>query len=180
VRRAALERDGHTCQVCGAGEPLDVHHKQPLRSFRSFEEGNRLENLISLCPNCHRRAEIVVAMRSGLAGLSFVLRHLAPLYLMCDPGDLGVHSDPRSDLAEGGPALVIFDNVGNALGFSERLFELHEELMAAALELVSACGCQDGCPSCVGPGGEQGQGSKRETLALLGELAALRQPAVGV
>ncbi|UYN90431.1 MAG: DEAD/DEAH box helicase [Anaerolineales bacterium] len=174
VRKAALERDGHRCQVCGAPEPLDVHHKQPLRSFRSHEEGNRLENLVSLCPTCHRRAEAVVAMRSGLAGLSFVLRHLAPLYLMCDPSDLGVHSDPRSDLAEGGPVVVMYDNVGNALGFSERLFDLHGELMAAALELVENCGCKDGCPSCVGPGGEQGQGSKRETLALLRELVAER------
>jgi DEAD/DEAH box helicase domain-containing protein len=113
-------------------------------------------------------------MRSGLAGLSFVLRHLAPLYLMCDPGDLGVHSDPKSDLAGGAPVVVIFDNVGNALGFSERLFELHDELMAAAHELVAACGCQDGCPSCVGPGGEQGRGAKRETLALLETLAAQR------
>jgi DEAD/DEAH box helicase domain-containing protein len=175
VRKAALERDGHRCQVCGAGEPLDVHHKQPLRSFRSYAEGNTLENLISLCPTCHRRAEAVVAMRSGLAGLSFVLRHLAPLYLMCDPSDLGVHSDPRSDLAEGGPVVVMYDNVGNALGFSERLFELHGELMAAALELVANCGCKDGCPSCVGPGGEQGQGSKRETLALLRELVGTQE-----
>jgi DEAD/DEAH box helicase domain-containing protein len=176
-REAARLRDGYRCQICGAGyspRPLEVHHKQPFRSFTSYKEANQLENLITLCPNCHRRAEAVVAMRSGLAGLSFVLRHLALLYLMCDPGDLGVHSDPKSDLAGGAPVVVIFDNVGNALGFSERLFELHDELMAAAHELVAACGCQDGCPSCVGPGGEQGRGAKRETLALLETLAAQR------
>lgn len=170
-RDAVKHRDGYACQVCGAGDspqrPLEVHHKQPFRSFTSYQQANQLENLITLCPNCHRRAEAVVAMRSGLAGLSFVLRHLAPLYLMCDPGDLGVHSDPKSDLAEGAPVVVIFDNVGNAMGFSERLFELHDELIAAAHELVAACGCHDGCPSCVGPGGEQGRGAKRETLALL-------------
>lgn len=176
-RDAARARDGYTCQVCGApenGRPHDVHHKAPLRSFPSYKEGNRLENLITLCSTCHRRAEMVVAMRSGLAGLSFALRHLAPLYLMCDSHDLGVHSDPKSDLAEGKPVVVIFDQVGNALGFSERLFDLHDELMRSALDLVSACGCSDGCPSCVGPGGEQGRGSKRETLALLEELAARR------
>jgi DEAD/DEAH box helicase domain-containing protein len=173
IRDAVRARDGYKCQVCDLaenGRPLEVHHKLPFRSFHSRKEANRLENLITLCPNCHRRAETVVAIRSGLAGLSYTLRNLAPLYLMCDPGDLGVHSDPKSDLAEGAPVVVIFDQVGNALGFSERLFELHDELMRAAYELVSNCGCHDGCPSCVGPGGEQGQGSKRETLALLEEL----------
>jgi len=166
----ARARDQYICQVCGLpenGRAHDVHHKTPFRSFSSYSKANRLENLITLCPNCHHRAETVVRIRSGLAGLSFVLRNLAPLYLMCDPQDLGVHSDPKSDLAEGRPVVVVFDQIGNALGFSERLFELHDELMQSAYELISNCGCNDGCPSCVGPGGELGQGSKRETLALL-------------
>ena len=45
--------------------------------------------------------------------------------------------------------------------------ELHDELMARALELVSECSCTDGCPSCVGPGGENGYGGKQEALAIL-------------
>jgi DEAD/DEAH box helicase domain-containing protein len=36
---------------------------------------------------------------------------------------------------------------------------------------VEACACEDGCPSCVGPGGEAGYGGKREALALLNVLA---------
>jgi len=43
--------------------------------------------------------------------------------------------------------------------------------MKRGRELVEACGCEDGCPSCVGPGGEGGLGGKRETLALLKELS---------
>jgi DEAD/DEAH box helicase domain-containing protein len=109
-------------------------------------------------------------MRSGLAGLSFALGHLAPLFLMCDARDVGVHSDPKSPLAEGQPAVVIYDQVPAGIGFSERLFELHDELMARAYELVAACECADGCPSCVGPAGEGGIGGKRETLALLESL----------
>lgn len=172
-RDAVRARDNYTCQVCGApenGRPHDVHHKQPFRSFISFREANRIENLITLCSNCHRRAETIVRIRSGLAGLSFVLQHLAPLYLMCDPRDLGVYSDPKADFADGMPVVVVFDQLGNALGFSQKLFELHAELMLSAFQLVSECACVDGCPSCVGPGGELGKGSKRETLALLEEL----------
>ena len=46
----------------------------------------------------------------------------------------------------------------------------HEELIQRAFELVSVCACEDGCPSCVGPGGENGVGGKQETLAILKEL----------
>nr|MBC8446280.1 hypothetical protein [Chloroflexota bacterium] len=41
-----------------------------------------------------------------------------------------------------------------------------------AYELVAACECTDGCPSCVGPAGEGGAGGKEETLAILEALSA--------
>jgi len=109
-------------------------------------------------------------MRSGMSGLAFTLRHLAPLFLMCDVHDIGVEAEPQSELALGRPALIIFDHAQDAMGFSKRLFEIHAELLTQARRLVAACECKDGCPSCVGPGGENGQGSKKESLALLKAL----------
>ena len=94
-------RDGFRCQLCGMPEgnrAHDVHHKIPFRSFTSREQANQHENLITLCTVCHRRVEIAVRVRSGLAGLAYVLLNLAPLFLMCDTRDLGVHSDPQSPL----------------------------------------------------------------------------------
>jgi DEAD/DEAH box helicase domain-containing protein len=91
---------------------------------------------------------------------------------MCDARDIGVHSDPQSPLADGAPTIVIYDQIPAGIGFSERLFELHDELIARAFDLVSQCACEDGCPSCVGPGGEQGSGGKREARALLEQLIA--------
>jgi len=67
--------------------------------------------------------------------------------------------------------VVIYDQVPAGIGFSQRLFELHDELMIRAYELVAACECSDGCPSCVGPAGEGGIGGKRETLAILEALS---------
>jgi DEAD/DEAH box helicase domain-containing protein len=169
-RAQTRARDGYRCQVCGApeeGRSHEVHHKTPFRAFESFELANQLENLITLCPACHRRVETAVRVRSGLAGLAHVLGHLAPFFLMCDTRDLGVHSDPQSPITGGAPTVVIYDQIPAGIGFSERLFELHDELVLRAQELVSACECEDGCPSCVGPGGENGYGGKRETLALL-------------
>ena len=89
---------------------------------------------------------------------------------MCDARDVGVHSDPASPLAEGQPAVVVFDQVPAGIGFSRRLFEIHDRLVQNALELVEECDCADGCPSCVGPGGENGSGAKAETLALPARL----------
>ncbi len=134
-----------------------------------------MENLVTLCPSCHHKAEQNVRMRSGLAGLSYVLSQLAPLFLMCDPSDLGVHTDAAGTLRAGSPSdeeaarpsVVLYDEVPAGIGFSQKLFELHDELIARALELVRECECKDGCPSCVGPGGENGLGGKQETLEIL-------------
>ena len=169
-RDLARSRDGFCCQVCGAPEesrPHDVHHKTPFRLFASAEQANQLANLITLCSTCHRRAELAVRVRSGLAGVAYTLGNLAPLFLMCDPQDIGVHSDPHAAFADDKPAIVIYDQVPAGIGFSERLFELHGDLIQSALDLVASCSCTDGCPSCVGPGGENGSGGKREALALL-------------
>lgn len=178
IRLAVRKRDQFKCQVCGAAETNrehDVHHKTPFRAFiqngvLDREQANRLENLTTLCPSCHRKVEQNVRIRSGLTGLGFVLGNLAPLFLMCDAGDLGVFSEPAWSAVNGQPAVVLYDLVPAGIGFSEKLFELHDELIRRAHELVSECACEDGCPSCVGPGGENGYGGKTETLAILEQL----------
>ena len=181
IRNAVRARDGFRCQVCGTpeaeGRQHDVHHKIPFRlSFSTAQragatdprrEANRMENLTTLCRACHRSAEANVRMRSGLAGLASVLGQLAPLFLMCDSGDLGVHYDPLAPFADGRPAVVLYDLVPAGIGFSQKLFEMHAELLARALELVRECPCEDGCPSCVGPAGENGVGGKHETIEML-------------
>jgi len=175
LREAVRARDGYRCQVCGTPESSDrqhdVHHKIPFRAFTSAAEANRMENLITLCHSCHRQAEQNVRMHSGLAGLGYVLGQLAPLFLMCDPSDLGVHTDPTAATL-GQPGVVIYDEVPAGIGFSQKLFEIHDELMRRALELVQECKCEDGCPSCVGPAGENGVGGKSETVEILKMIAA--------
>lgn len=175
IREKARARDGYQCQMCGlpeSGRQHDVHHITPFRMFRDEtgaiqrERANRLENLVTLCPECHKKAEVNVRVRSGLAGLGFVLGQLAPLFLMCDSGDLGVHTDGEGAVF-GQPSVVLYDLVPAGIGFSEQLFKLHGELVSRARELVTACPCEDGCPACVGPAGENGLGGKQETLALL-------------
>ncbi|MCX6057052.1 MAG: DEAD/DEAH box helicase [Chloroflexi bacterium] len=178
IRDRVRARDQYKCQVCGAvesGRQHDVHHKIPFRAFvrddvLDREQANRLENLTTLCPGCHKKVEQNVRIRSGLAGLGFVLGNLAPLFLMCDPRDLGIHTNPSWSAVNGLPSVVLYDHVPAGIGFSQKLFEIHDELIQRALELVGACECEDGCPSCVGPGGENGIGGKVETLEILRNL----------
>ena len=108
--------------------------------------------------------------RSALGGLAYVVRNLAPLFLMCDPGDIQVTAESRNPLT-GAPTLVVYERIPAGVGLSQRLFELHDALLDAALELVSDCRCRDGCPACVGPPGEIGPDTKAVTGRLLAALA---------
>jgi DEAD/DEAH box helicase domain-containing protein len=90
--------------------------------------------------------------------------------LMCDGEDIDVHYDPNSSLGEGSPTVVLYDNIPGGLGLSENLYEMHEQLISQAFETITYCECEDGCPSCVGPIGEEASGGKAETLAILEAL----------
>ena len=176
-RNKARARDGYRCRHCGAPErpdrQHDVHHLKPFREFgylpgqnEAYLEANQLDNLVTLCAPCHRQAEAGLRVKSALAGLAYALRHIAPLYLMCAPGDIGVFSEARWQHSQA-PSVCIYDNVPGGTGFSEHLFELHDDLLIAAGEVVANCPCQSGCPSCVGPAVEGGESTKQNVMRLL-------------
>jgi 5-methylcytosine-specific restriction endonuclease McrA len=59
-RKRARERDNFMCKNCGIeekiyGKELSVHHLIPFVYFKTYEEANVLENLVSLCEPCHRK-----------------------------------------------------------------------------------------------------------------------------
>lgn len=186
-RKLVLARDGYRCRMCGAAgkDPasvvaesagftvLHVHHLRPFREFGyipgendHYKAANEVDNLITLCPSCHRQAEAGQQTRSALGGLGYVLRNLAPLFLMCDPGDILVSVESQSPLTKA-PTLVVYERIAAGVGFSQRLYELHNDLLLSALELVSTCRCRDGCPACVGPPGDIGPDTKSVTRQLL-------------
>jgi DEAD/DEAH box helicase domain-containing protein len=188
ARDAARGRDGYRCRQCGAperpGRAHEVHHLQPFRDFgylpgenRNDRQANALDNLITLCPTCHHRAESVRGTRSALGGLAYALNNIAPLYLMCDPRDLGSITEARSP-ATRGPTITLFDRIPEGLGLAERLYGLHDELLQAAVELIGGCACDDGCPACVGPVGPGGREVKQLTLRLLNALQQGEAPGI--
>ena len=115
-------------------------------------------------------------MVTGLLGISYGLQHVATLVLMCDvrdlgrsvgdrsarwfarPGqkELGVYSPGDAGAADSpdegfDPTVFLYEKCPGGVGFSEKLFGCHETLLRQTLDLIQACGCPTGCPSCVGP-----------------------------
>jgi DEAD/DEAH box helicase domain-containing protein len=70
------------------------------------------------------------------------------------------------------PNLYLYDAYPGGIGFSEPLFRTHDLLMQKTRELISACDCEQGCPSCVGPAGDLATRSKEAALAILDRLNA--------
>ena len=136
------------------------------------------------------QAEII----DGLAGLAYGLHHLAVVLLMADlhdidrcigdksgewfvrhgrdwrtitvsPGDEGEGRPVRTDDFD--PTIFVFDAYPGGIGFSDLLYNKHEDLVASARTLIETCPCSHGCPMCVGPTLEVGPTAKDVALAIL-------------
>ena len=127
--------------------------------------------------------------QSGMFGLLHAMESVATLLLMCDGRDLGtaIGERPPAPGAESEaflpvpleeamngtakeffePNLYLFDAYPGGIGFSEPLFRAHDLLVQKTRELIAACGCESGCPSCVGPAGDLAPRAKEAALAIL-------------
>ncbi len=70
------------------------------------------------------------------------------------------------------PNLYLYDAYPGGIGFSEPLFRAHALLVQKTRELIAACPCEQGCPSCVGPAGDLAPRAKEAALAILDRLCA--------
>ncbi|HSS67842.1 MAG TPA: DEAD/DEAH box helicase [Nocardioidaceae bacterium] len=73
---------------------------------------------------------------------------LLPLFATCDRWDIGgvstaLHPDT------GTLTVFVYDGHPGGAGFAEHGFHVAQDWLAATREAISACGCDDGCPSCV-------------------------------
>jgi DEAD/DEAH box helicase domain-containing protein len=129
--------------------------------------------------------------QSGIFGLLYALESVATLLLMCDRRDLGTAIGERAPTSGSGidepwqripadapeffsPNLYLYDAYPGGIGFSEPLYRAHDVLLARTRELIAGCPCEQGCPSCVGPAGVNGERTKQVALAILERLASNR------
>ncbi|MEW6072363.1 MAG: DEAD/DEAH box helicase [Planctomycetota bacterium] len=104
-------------------------------------------------------------------GVGRLLRRVAPLFVRCQPGDLGLSTEIRSRHFRH-PAIFLYDRVPGSVGLGSALFREHGELVRAALDVVGHCACAQGCPACVGTVEEVGALGKETARAVLAHLAA--------
>ena len=73
---------------------------------------------------------------------------MLPLFTICDRWDVGGVSmaiHPQT----GQPTIFVYDGYPGGAGIAELAFEAASRHARATLELIAACPCDDGCPSCV-------------------------------
>jgi DEAD/DEAH box helicase domain-containing protein len=114
-----------------------------------------------------KRNELDIA----LVGAGRAIQTVASVLLMVDPRDLGLVSQVRSPHSEQ-PTIYLYESVPGGIGLAARLWERHDDLLAAAADLIASCGCDAGCPACTGPRLEPEVDARALALRLLAELGA--------
>jgi DEAD/DEAH box helicase domain-containing protein len=103
---------------------------------------------------------------SAMKGLGNVIGTVASLYVMCDPRDIRAVPMLKSPFHRQA-TLFVYECYPGGVGFSEKLYEMHRDLLQAARDLIRTCPCEAGCPSCVGPVLEVGPLGKASTLRII-------------
>jgi len=73
---------------------------------------------------------------------------LLPLFAICDRWDVGGVSMARHPETDA-PTIFVYDGYPGGAGIADLAFDRIAEHLRAARELITACPCDEGCPSCV-------------------------------
>ncbi len=120
-------------------EPLDLPPQRLQTTALWFEIPDALE-------------QTVRSQGLDFAGGIHAVEHAAigvlPLFAMCDRWDIGGVSYPMHPQTQT-PAIFIYDGHPGGVGITEKGYVLIDALMAATFEVIEACPCEGGCPSCI-------------------------------
>ncbi|WP_081622711.1 DEAD/DEAH box helicase [Heyndrickxia acidiproducens] len=86
---------------------------------------------------------------SALVGASHALQAIAPLFVMCDPHDIQAVPQIKAIHNEK-PTIFFYDRYPGGIGLSEKIYKQAQKILAAAKSMITSCGCENGCPSCIG------------------------------
>ena len=126
-----------------------------------------------------QRATVVLASGAmsdinAVAGTLHATEHAAigllPLFTICDRWDVGGVSIAHHQDTDA-PTVFVYDGYPGGAGIAELGFSAADRHLAATLEVITACACVAGCPSCVQ---SPKCGNGNEPLDKLGSAALLR------
>jgi DEAD/DEAH box helicase domain-containing protein len=125
--------------------------------------------------------EMVRARGGDFMGAIHAAEHamiaLFPLLAICDRGDIGGISYTFHPQV-GAPAIFVYDGHEGGAGLAARGFADLEDLLGRTVDLLRACPCEEGCPSCVQSPkcGNGNQPLDKEHAALVLEVLLGRAP----
>jgi DEAD/DEAH box helicase domain-containing protein len=122
--------------------------------FLPEEEMHTRSAVILLSPDLPSGAAFVrispQLREEAIARVGSLVQHVAPVFLLCDRRDIGVAErlkDPETLL----PSIFVYDMYPGGTGLADGFRAKAKEILAAALDLITNCPCESGCPSCMGP-----------------------------
>ncbi|MCG6916312.1 MAG: DEAD/DEAH box helicase [Deltaproteobacteria bacterium] len=148
---ARLGRVRVTEQVVGyekrnlfSGELLDsISLDLPSQSFETIGIWLEIEDILQ-----EMVRERQLHFMGGIHALEHALISMFPLFALCDRNDIGGIAVPRH-LQLQKSAVFIYDGYPGGVGLAARGFDLIEKLLQKTVELIAACPCDLGCPSCI-------------------------------
>ena len=124
-------------------------------------------------------ASIIPELREEVLGrIGTLVKNVAPVFLLCESSDIGIAERLR-DMYTDAPSLYIYDMYPGGTGLSESLLTNIENIFPACLDLVEACSCDNGCPSCIGPDLEERNADENRKKAVLGFLKRICEGVAG-
>jgi DEAD/DEAH box helicase domain-containing protein len=142
----------------------------------------------------------------GFLGAGYAMHIVAAMHMLSEPQDIGravgdgnadwfatVGANGRGQMRNSAgdavdpgqqqhftPTLFLYDNYPGGIGLSAPLFENRAAIVTAAQQLVGACACRHGCPSCIGPilasDELRGHSPKQAALQVLSLLSPQEHP----
>lgn len=101
----------------------------------------------------------------GIIGMAHALKHISPLFVMCDAQD--IHVVPQVKAAHNdSPTIFFYDRYPGGVGLSQKLYEGMETVLMETKKMIESCPCESGCPSCIGTD-VYSETVKKDTLKLI-------------
>lgn len=104
-----------------------------------------------------------------LGRIGTLVKNVAPVFLLCESGDIGI-SERLRDMYTQAPSIYVYDMYPGGTGLSEGLITNVDKIFPACLDLVAGCGCDAGCPSCIGPDIEERESAENRKKAVVSFL----------
>lgn len=93
-------------------------------------------------------------LNNHFEGICYALENAARMLTMTEKEDIGVitSGNATGEQTDGEDRVLvyIYDKFTGGLGYAEKAYERMPEIVSRARELVSGCGCENGCIACIG------------------------------